>query len=1256
MYLKRLELQGFKTFAARTEFVFDAGITAVVGPNGSGKSNIADAVRWVLGEQSTRALRIKRTDDVIFGGSAARTRLGMAEVSITFDNAGQWLPLDFGEVTITRRAYRSGENEYFINKSKVRLRDVVDLLLAGNIGQNNYTVIGQGTVDAALSLRPEERRGLFEEAADIKRYQLKRADALDKLEATEANLVRISDILSEIGPRAQMLKEQARRAQEYATLNAELRGYLATWYRHLWARAREALAASQTSETESRATLTSLQAESDQRAARLADLRQQEQQRRAALGDWHRQASDLHAQVETLERQLAVDGERSAQMERQRQDLLQEVAGLEENAAGEARRLKALESELAALEAANRQQASQVQAAQAELTAHLAERARCERELNAAQETAYQLATSLADSRQRLNSLGERRSELNRGLTEHAAAVTVAASQGALVGDKLAALVAGLAALDASAKALTLDRGRLQTDLTASQGRQPSLQAVVGQKQQARQAAQTRLELLSRLQQAGEGYAQGVRAVLAAAAGASQSGREQPGKRAAELKGIVGTVATLLQVPAELETAVETALGGHLQDIVTLTWDDAAAAIALLKESKSGRCTFWPLNAVRPGHRGAPSGAGLPGVVGAALDLVNFDERYRSVFANLLGNILVVRDLDAARAVSAAGGGATLVTLGGELVRPAGSVTGGAPERAGSGVLAREREVRELPAQIAATEHDVAVAQAALDKERLLSQQVLAQISAVEEKQRELSARHQAQSATVAAQRQQVSRVEQEVAWRESLRKQAQGELDALDKRESEIMAALASGQERQASAQAHLEALRQRLTTLDPAVAQARVAEARMAAALGEQELRSLRITLAGLLANQGRLLEQVTAKRARAAELAAQARQAVARTEAAHSNAGLLSIQLQQIQALIDPAEAEIAAAESEQTALAIQESAARNRLMEAERAATRAGLEVTRAQEDLAKLQAQIESEDALRLPPAVAATPGSEDDGAGLAEDLPGRSDFPHQLRLELNGSAGRVSPLVAMTEEPLPPEQVKRLVDRLRGQIRALRRHQPQRRGRIRGDPAAAHLPVHSVRRPAPGRQVAAGRGGRAGRRDAQALHRDLPGRGRGVQALLQPSLQWRHGAPHPHRPRRPADDRHRHRGPAAGQAHAEPGAALRRRARPHRHCAPVLHSHREPHSLLRAGRGGCRPGRGQRGTLPPGAGRAGRAHAVHRRHPQPRHHGVGAGPLRRLHGRGRRLPGDLAEAGGGPGARRQAGCVRHEPLRAETMM
>jgi chromosome segregation protein len=219
MRVKYLELQGYKTFATKTEFVFDEGITAIVGPNGTGKSNISDAVRWVLGEQSYKTLRGKSTADMIFSGSESRPRMGMAQAALTLDNSDGWLPIEFSEVTIARRAYRSGENEYLLNGNRVRLRDITDFLSKSGLSQRNYTVIGQGLVDAALSLRPEGRRALFEEAAGITVHQAKRDNVVAKLEATQQNLLRVNDIISEIGPRLERLKRQAERAQEYAQLS-----------------------------------------------------------------------------------------------------------------------------------------------------------------------------------------------------------------------------------------------------------------------------------------------------------------------------------------------------------------------------------------------------------------------------------------------------------------------------------------------------------------------------------------------------------------------------------------------------------------------------------------------------------------------------------------------------------------------------------------------------------------------------------------------------------------------------------------------------------------------------------------------------------------------------------------------------------------------------------------------------------------------------------------------------------------------------
>src|SRR5207248_10432352 len=231
MRLKHLYLHGFKTFAPKTELEFGEGLTAIVGPNGSGKSNIADAVRWALGEQSLSNLRAKRTEDLIFAGSSNRAPLGMAEVSITIDNGDRLLPLEFSEVTLTRRAYRSGENEYYINKSRVRLRDVLDV--ASTLGQA-YTVVGQGLVDAALSLRPEERRELFEEAAAIRGYFVQREDALKRLVRTEENVARVNDLAAELEPQVRRMERQARQAQEYKDLQQKLHELLETWYSTRW--------------------------------------------------------------------------------------------------------------------------------------------------------------------------------------------------------------------------------------------------------------------------------------------------------------------------------------------------------------------------------------------------------------------------------------------------------------------------------------------------------------------------------------------------------------------------------------------------------------------------------------------------------------------------------------------------------------------------------------------------------------------------------------------------------------------------------------------------------------------------------------------------------------------------------------------------------------------------------------------------------------------------------------------------------------
>ncbi|HUS15605.1 MAG TPA: AAA family ATPase, partial [Chloroflexia bacterium] len=415
MRLKQLTLQGFKTFAAKTEFRFDGDITAIIGPNGSGKSNVADALRWVLGEQSYSQLRARRSEDLIFSGSTARGQQGMAEVTLTLDNGDRLLPIDYDEVSITRRAFRSGENEYFINRSRVRLRDLQELLAP--VGQS-FTVVGQGLSDELLSLRPEERRALFEDAAGIRPFYAQRDDALRRLARTEENMVRVSDLVAELEPQLKSLERQSRHAQEYNTVVDELHGLLDSWYGAQWRAARAALAQAQAGRDAAARALTAAQEQAAAADRALAEIRREAA---AARADLDRQAAEqarlLHLQ-EQAARAAAVHAERLATLESQQQQTI-----LEHEAGREA--LTAAAAQLADVQAAQHDAEGSEDSLRAAVTAAEAALARtaearrtADRALAAAQERAAEQSAHAAGLKQRLASSEDHRHELERQLTE----------------------------------------------------------------------------------------------------------------------------------------------------------------------------------------------------------------------------------------------------------------------------------------------------------------------------------------------------------------------------------------------------------------------------------------------------------------------------------------------------------------------------------------------------------------------------------------------------------------------------------------------------------------------------------------------------------------------------------------------------------------------------------------------------------------------------------------------------------------------
>jgi chromosome segregation protein len=1009
MRLKRLELQGYKTFASRTDFLFDGGITAVVGPNGSGKSNIADSIRWVLGEQSYRTLRGKRTGDMIFSGSAQRARLGMASASLTLDNADGWLPVEFAEVTITRRAYRSGENEYLLNGSRVRLRDINELLAKSGLARRTYTVVGQGLVDAVLSLRPDDRRALFEEAAGISLYQAKRAEALARLDETRSNLLRVNDIINEIAPRLRRLEREAERAGRHVLLSEQLQGLLRTWYGFRWRdeqrslrRTRDALNRREDRVTRRREALEAL----DQR---IMDLRTRQAQLREQLAAWRQESGRLHRQMEDVQRNLAVWQERGRLINRQRDEIQTELGqlGLQSQAAFE--RIEAAEEGVADSHRALSDMESLVAEAQAALDAHEGQREALAQQAADAQAHALDLVAQSAERQSRLDQLDDRRAVLAVERSEHQSVIVDLEVRAGELRSRIKAAEGEKSRVQSERNALDTEAAQLKSSLAEIQAHQAQLRADQAEAQRTLERLQARHELLGRLREEGEGLHAGVRAVLQAAS----TGRRATGNA---LSGIVGTVAQLLEVPAEYEGAIEVALGGHLQDIVVESWSDAETAIAFLREGGRGRATFLPVGTVRPVSRldVPPDEA----VVGIGADLVSAEERLAPVVEMLLGRTIIARDLKAARRTfDRLKGGFQIVTLAGEVLRSNGSITGGRGQRRVQGqVLAREREWRGLPDRLVVAQGGVEELLAAAEEAGAAEEQVRARSATLEGRLREQ------EKALIQAegQRRDLERdaeeVARQVAWRQSLVAQLDDEAARLDTTEESLQDDLSRLSAEKGAADNQVAAVQAELEELRGELLYQRLSEARTAAALARGQWEHLQAALKTLSEGQAQLQAQVASKRQRVSELD-QEQSALSKQIASQaSRETVIQGWLASLAQKIDPAEAEESLLEEERESLEGEETSLRARLRLAENGFSQSLLAQNRQEDRLDRLRRQImddfglvEMEPTEGLPEQPPLPLGEMVSSLPVVERLPdGLEEEVHQIKAQLR-RMGAVNP-------------------------------------------------------------------------------------------------------------------------------------------------------------------------------------------------------------------------------------------------------
>jgi chromosome segregation protein len=690
--LKSLELHGYKTFASQVLFEFPGVVTAIVGPNGSGKSNIADSLRWVLGEQAFSLLRGRKTEDMIFSGSEQRSRAGMASATITFNNEDGWLPIDYSEVSITRRAYRDGQNEYLLNGQKVRLKEISELLALSGLAERTYTIIGQGLVDAALSLKPEERRRFFEEAAGIGLYRGRREESLNRLEATRRNLVRVQDIVSELEPRLVSLERQARRAIEYEQIKNDLRLLLRDWYGYHWnltqksvRRDHDILRTHEANSEKNRDALNDFDIVLNQKKQRLSDVRRQ-------LSEWHSQLAGLHSREEGLLREVAVKQERKRSLLERELSLQNDLAKREEEITSRRKSLQELTDEVERLQAELDDAQLQSEQVTGQLEKLQGERQKCEEDVRVTRRKMVDIETANVKLQAHRNEIISRTESLKTSLSGFETGIADEEKK--------------LEEMKQAEKATRLERERADDDLQnlteeVAETRRKIAEAETHRREQQealnklenrRAQLNGQLKALIEAENAFSGLAGGAKAVLQQA-------------KSGQLRGKYSALTSLLEVPKEYEQAVAAVLGEFLDAIYLADDADEDQAVSWLGNSDQGRAALLPVSALSESQpKSAPSS--MDGVVGLASDLVKAPPELKKVIQAALGNAWVVKDRETARRVARGkGNSARAVTLNGEVFLSNGAVIAG---REGRGsMISRPRERKELEAVLSQVEEDL---------------------------------------------------------------------------------------------------------------------------------------------------------------------------------------------------------------------------------------------------------------------------------------------------------------------------------------------------------------------------------------------------------------------------------------------------------------------------------------------------------------------------------------------------------------------
>lgn len=770
MYLKRLELQGFKSFADKTTLEFMPGITTVIGPNGSGKSNISDAIRWVLGEQSIKSLRGAKSEDIIFAGTQNRKSLGFAEASLVFDNNDGKLPIEYAEVTVTRRIYRTGETGYFINKTPCRLKDILELFMDTGIGKDGYSIIGQGKIDEILSNKSEDRRHIFEEAAGIVKYRSRKEDSEKKLERAKLNLLRINDILAEIENNIEPLKIQSEKAKKFLSLREELKGIEVGLFLYNIDLYKERLEKITADEEIMNATY-----ESEENSQKLKN----EEKNNLKL--------EINNLIEEIEKMQNIGFESTNQIEKINSNINvseERINNIKENNIRYETEINELNEKINELKEEEKQKIAKKENL-------YNNKEKFEKELKEKEEELSKLTTKLSskqleiENKKRIieentDNKYEMQNEIN---TQDVKVDSIIKN----VKSKTEELDLTISELDQSRLKKSeieqnfLDienkRNKIKNDLSEIENKKieadnkiKTYELQINQLGQEIRIKESRLKFLEETEKEKEGYTKSVKSLLKSA----EVNEELK-------KGLHDVVANLINVKKEYEIAIEMALGASLQNVVTETEQDAKRLIEYLRNNNLGRVTFLPISAVN-GKKLEKAHLNIKGVIGIASDLVEYNNKYDGIFKNLLGRTVIVEDMEAGVAVAKKNSYSfRIVTLKGDIINSSGAMTGGSVQAKTVNILGRSREIEALKEELKSL--DIKIKNKEEEKEKYIEsiEDLLETIESLETNLQEIDIEY-------ATQKQKVELIVENVDKLVSRMDKTKQEIENLNKQKTEII------------------------------------------------------------------------------------------------------------------------------------------------------------------------------------------------------------------------------------------------------------------------------------------------------------------------------------------------------------------------------------------------------------------------------------------------------------------------------------